>query len=87
MRGESRALGAFFLLLGGLGLALALLLNPYTLRFLYSDGRLVRDVLSRIHTVQAGFALLAVPFFGAGALLRRRPQAELSPVLLNAKSC
>jgi lysophospholipase L1-like esterase len=84
MRGEARALGAFFLLLGGLSLALALLLNPYTLRFLYSDGRLVRDALSRIHTVQAGFALLAVPFFGAGALLLRRLQADLSPALLNA---
>jgi lysophospholipase L1-like esterase len=84
MRGEARALGAFFLLLGGLSLALALLLNPYTLRFLYSDGRLVRDVLSRIHAVQVGFALLAVPFFGAGALLRRRRQADLSPALLNA---
>lgn len=71
MRNEARALGAFFLLLGAANLALAVLLNEHTLRFLYADGRLVRDALTRIHTVQAGFALVAAPLVGFGAWLRR----------------
>src|SRR5262245_37551 len=83
MRSDARALGAFFVLLGGLSLALALLLNGYTLHFVYADGRLVRDALSRIHTVQAGFALLAAPLLGIGALLRRPAAAAASPRLLN----
>jgi hypothetical protein len=41
MRSEAGALGAFFLLLGGVSLALAALLNQRTLQFLYADGRLV----------------------------------------------
>ncbi len=83
MRGEAGALGAFFLLLGGVNLALAALLNQRTLQFLYADGRLVRDAIARIHTVQAGFVLVAAPLLVLGGLLRWRPFRALSSAALN----
>jgi lysophospholipase L1-like esterase len=57
--------------LGALNLFLAVLLNERVLAFLYADGRLIRDTVSNIRTVQAGFALVGATLIVVGALLRR----------------
>ena len=81
MSAEARLLGRFLLLLAGLNLVLAALLNARVLSFLYADGRLVSDMVSNIQTVQLGFAFVALALAALGALLRR---ARLGPTALNA---
>lgn len=69
-RSPAASFGLLLILVGGINLALGVLLNEMTLSFLYADGRLVRDVVARIRTVQAGFASLGLLFGLAGATLR-----------------
>jgi lysophospholipase L1-like esterase len=81
---ESGLLGRAFLSLGGLNVALAALLNRHTLAFLYADGRLVRDAVSNILTVQAGFLALGLALAAAGALLLRYRGKGLGSTACNA---
>jgi lysophospholipase L1-like esterase len=81
---EAGLLGRAFLFLGGLNVALAALLNRHTLAFLYADGRLVRDAISNIHTVQAGFLALGLALAALGVLLIRYRGQALGSTACNA---
>lgn len=81
---EAGLLGRIFLFLGGLNVVLAALLNRHTLAFLYADGRLVRDAISNIHTVQAGFLALGLALAALGALLLRQRGRALGSTACNA---
>lgn len=72
-RPPAASFGLLLLVLGGANLGLGVLLNELTLSFLYADGRLVPDVVARIRTVQAGFAIMGLLLGFAGARLRLRP--------------
>lgn len=69
------AFGLLLILLACVSVGLGLVLNEWTLRFLYADGRLVPDVIARIRTVQGGFGIVGLLLGFAGAALRSRPPA------------
>jgi lysophospholipase L1-like esterase len=82
-RAPAAGFGLLLILLGGAHLALGVLLNEATLSFLYADGRLVRDLVARIRTVQAGFLSLGVLFGLSGLALRAWSPGRLSPRVWN----
>src|SRR5262245_14964737 len=82
-RTPGAAFGLFLVLLACVSVGLGLALNEWTLRFLYSDGRLVPDVIARIRTVQGGFAIVGLLLAFAGAALRGRPALWRSALAVN----